>query len=144
MAALVQVTEQLAAQVAVDQPGVQALTETAVLLATLDKLKAIALSRVADVDRRGLHDLDGSPSTATWVAQQQTGMVAATWRWPDASIGFRSSRSGCSTGCRWAARSASAPRSPSCVPTSTGRTVSSTAYLPTRCSRASSSTECMA
>jgi hypothetical protein len=74
MAALTQVTELLAQQVPTDQPGEQALQETRVLLAEIDKLKAIALQRIGDVDKRGLHDLDGSPTTASWVAQQQTGM----------------------------------------------------------------------
>ena len=74
MAALTQVTELLAAQVPADQPAAQALLETGVLLAEIDRLKAIALRRIADVDKRGLHDLDGSPTTASWVAQQQTGM----------------------------------------------------------------------
>jgi hypothetical protein len=74
LSALLQATDQLAEQVPADQPGSQALTETAVLLATIDKLTAIALRRVADVDKRGLYDLDGSPTTASWVAQQQTGM----------------------------------------------------------------------
>ena len=74
MATLAQVTELLAQQAAADQPGPQALLETSVLLAAIDKLKAIALTRIADIDKRGLHDLDGSPSTALWVAEQQTGM----------------------------------------------------------------------
>src|SRR5687768_8821313 len=74
MAGLIEITEALAGQDPTEQPGTVALTETAVLLATLDKIKAIALARVADVDRRGLYELDGSPTTASWVAQQQTGM----------------------------------------------------------------------
>ena len=77
MAALTQVTELLAQQVPADQPGEQALVETRVLLAEIDKLRSIALRRIADVDKRGLHDLDGSPTTASWVAQQQTGMDRA-------------------------------------------------------------------
>ncbi len=32
------------------------------------------LSRVADVDRRGLHALDDAPSTATWIARQESGL----------------------------------------------------------------------
>lgn len=71
---LMAVTEALAAQVPADLPGPQALAETQLILTELDRLKVIALRRVADVDRRGLADLDGAPSTATWVAQQQTGL----------------------------------------------------------------------
>ena len=70
---LMAATAALAGQVPAELPGPQALVETAVLLAELDRLKAVSLSRVADVDRRGLAQLDGAPSTASWVAQQQTG-----------------------------------------------------------------------
>lgn len=71
---LMHATSALAAQEPLDLPGPQALAETQVLLAELDRLKVIALRRIADVDKRGLAELDGAPSTATWVAQQQTGM----------------------------------------------------------------------
>jgi hypothetical protein len=71
---LMAATEALAAQTPAEMPGPQALAETQILLAELDRLKAVALARVADVDRRGLAELDGAPSTASWVAQQQTGM----------------------------------------------------------------------
>jgi len=74
LAQLIEAVDGLRAQVAVDLPPAQALLETAVLLRQLDRLKAVVLTRVADVDRRGLHDLDGAPSTASWVTQQETGI----------------------------------------------------------------------
>jgi len=64
----------LSAQPAADIPPAQALLETSVLLVQQDRLRAVTLSRVADVDTRGLHDLDGSPSTGAWVAEQHTSM----------------------------------------------------------------------
>ena len=51
------------------QPGAQALADArAVLLAGLD-LRLAGLDRLADVDRRALHDLDGATSTSSWVAR---------------------------------------------------------------------------
>ena len=64
----------MTAQAAADIPGGQALLETQVLLVQLDRLKALALRRVADVDTRQLHVLDDSPSTTAWVAEQHTSM----------------------------------------------------------------------
>lgn len=66
--------EAMAAQTPADIPGGQALLETQVLLTQLDVMKALTLQRVADVDNRQLHTLDDSPSTSTWVAEQQTSM----------------------------------------------------------------------
>lgn len=66
--------EGLRAQDAVDMPGPQALHECQVLLAELDRLKAVVLTRVADVDRRRLHELDDAPSTSTWIARQESGL----------------------------------------------------------------------
>lgn len=64
----------MAAQSPADIPGAQALLEAQVLLAQLDVMKALTLRRVADVDNRQLRTLDDSPSTAAWVAEQQTSM----------------------------------------------------------------------
>jgi hypothetical protein len=64
----------MAAVTPADIPGAQALLETQVLLVQSDALKALALRRVADVDTRQLHVLDDAPSTAAWVAEQQTSM----------------------------------------------------------------------
>lgn len=65
----------LSAEAVADLPGEQALLEASVLLVQLDRLRALALARVADVDRRQLHSLDDLPSTAAWVAQQATSMT---------------------------------------------------------------------
>ncbi len=72
--ALCGAVRELRAQSAVELPGPQALTECAVLLAELDRLKAVVLGRIADVDRRRLHELDDAPSTATWIAHQDSGV----------------------------------------------------------------------
>ena len=61
--------QELRAQELGAQPGAQALADArAVLLAGLD-LRLIGLDRLADVDRRALHDLDGAASTSSWVAR---------------------------------------------------------------------------
>ncbi len=75
--AVVDAVSAVAAQGAVDLPGSQALLEAGVLLTQLEALHAVVLSRVADVDRRQLHTLAGAPSTASWVAQQQTSLDRA-------------------------------------------------------------------
>jgi hypothetical protein len=69
---LVAAIDTLSAQTAADLPPAQALLEAQVLLVQADRLRALILARLADVDRRQLHDLDGSPSTASWVAEQHT------------------------------------------------------------------------
>lgn len=74
LAMLVAALDAMAAQAPADIVPAQALLETQVLLVQQDRLKALTLSRVADVDTRGLHDLDGSPSTGMWIAEQQTSM----------------------------------------------------------------------
>jgi hypothetical protein len=55
----------------------QALQLAAAVLVAQDRLRAIALRQVADVEHRQLHDLDGCPSTGSWVAQQHTSMTRA-------------------------------------------------------------------
>lgn len=64
----------VAEQQAVDLPAGQALAEATVLVRQLEALHAVVLQRLADVDTRKLHVLAGAPSTATWVAQQQTSL----------------------------------------------------------------------
>jgi hypothetical protein len=64
----------MAEETPADIPAAQALLVTQVLLTQLDVLKAVTLSRVADVETRQLHLLDDSPSTSAWVAEQQTSM----------------------------------------------------------------------
>ncbi|MCA1710936.1 MAG: DUF222 domain-containing protein, partial [Actinobacteria bacterium] len=58
------------------EPAV-ALQVTSTVLVAQGRLRALALRHVADVDTRGLHDVDGVPSTGGWVAQQQTSMPRA-------------------------------------------------------------------
>lgn len=74
MKLLVRAVAELGAQQPAELPGAQALTEAGVLLQQVEVLRTIALARVADVDARQLHALDGAPSTATWVARQQSSM----------------------------------------------------------------------
>jgi hypothetical protein len=57
---------ELTAEVAVQVAGV--------LLAARDRVQALALRAVADVDARDLYVLDASPSTGTWVVDQHTSM----------------------------------------------------------------------
>lgn len=64
----------MAVQIPADIPAAQALLETQVLLVQTDRIKALSLQRVADVETRQLHVLDDAPSTAAWVAEQQTSM----------------------------------------------------------------------
>ncbi|GAC1611758.1 MAG: hypothetical protein NVS3B26_27810 [Mycobacteriales bacterium] len=75
LALLVAGLDGLAAQAPAELPGGQALMETRQLLVQQDRLRAVALARVADVETRQLHDLDDAPSTPTWVARQQTSMT---------------------------------------------------------------------
>src|SRR5438309_2371367 len=49
-----------------------ALLVTQVLLDAADRMKALALAAVADVERRQLYLLDDAPSTGTWVVEQAT------------------------------------------------------------------------
>ena len=74
IASLVAIVGDLARVHPSEVPGARALEEAAALLVQVDRLRAVALARVADVDRRQLHDLDGCPSTGAWVAQQHTSM----------------------------------------------------------------------
>ena len=55
-----------------DLPPEQALATAQVLLVQHDRLQAAALRAVADVDRRELHSIDGSPSAQLWVGEQHT------------------------------------------------------------------------
>jgi hypothetical protein len=51
-------------------PGAVALERARVLLRESERLQAVALAALADVERRELFALDDTPSTAAWVAQQ--------------------------------------------------------------------------
>jgi len=70
---------QAAARLVVDQlpvqlPEAQALADTAALLTVVEQLRGAVLTRLADVDVRKLHRLDGASSTSSWVEQQQTSL----------------------------------------------------------------------
>ena len=58
------------ATVPAELPGAVALADAKALLAALDVLRATTLDRIADIELRQLHALDGAPSTGTWVEQQ--------------------------------------------------------------------------
>ncbi|TAL16304.1 MAG: DUF222 domain-containing protein [Frankiales bacterium] len=54
--------------------GQQALVDARALLAAREQLDNALLKRVADIDVRRLHDLEGAGSTTSWVGQQQSSM----------------------------------------------------------------------
>ncbi len=54
----------------VDLPADQALAQATDLLAARAQLEAVLLRRLGDVDARKLHQLDGSPTTTSWVRAQ--------------------------------------------------------------------------
>jgi hypothetical protein len=72
--ALVAAVDDVLAQVPAELPGPQALADTAELLRQVERLRAGLLGRIADVDRRQLHVIDGAPSTSSWVDTQQTSL----------------------------------------------------------------------
>jgi hypothetical protein len=55
-------------------PEAQALADTAALMRVMEQLNGALLVRLADVDLRQLHRLDGAPSTSTWVSAQGTSL----------------------------------------------------------------------
>ena len=55
-----------------DLPPDTALLVAQVLLTGADRMKALALAAVADVERRELYRLDECPSTGTWIVEQAT------------------------------------------------------------------------
>jgi len=77
LAMIVAGLDALTAEAPADLPGPMALLMTQVLLVQQDRLRALTLSRIADVDTRRLHDLDESPSTGAWIAEQQTSTTRA-------------------------------------------------------------------
>lgn len=74
MQALVAAVDGVLAAVPADLPGPQALADTAALLCQVERLRAGLLGRVADVEHRKLHVIDGATSTSSWVDQQQTSL----------------------------------------------------------------------
>ena len=76
---LVQLADQVAGLSAVELdvlPGAEVLAVTAGLLQQLEALQTVALTWVAEVERRRLFREDGAGSTSSWVAQQATSMEA--------------------------------------------------------------------
>ena len=61
---------------AADLPGPVALADTAALLALGERLRAVTLTHLADVELRRLHTTDGTPTTSAWVARQQISLPA--------------------------------------------------------------------
>lgn len=70
----------IAAVVAVDprqlEPA-QALADTSGLLSLMQSLKVAAMTRVADVEERKLHRIDGSPTLNSWLRQSESGLTSA-------------------------------------------------------------------
>jgi hypothetical protein len=66
-AALVTAVDALAGEEPVELEPAAALERTRLLLAQAERLKALALRAVADVDTRQLHLLDGVPTASAWV-----------------------------------------------------------------------------
>jgi len=74
VARLVAAVDEVLGQQPVELPGPQALADTAELLVQVERLRAGLLGRIADVEHRKLHLLDGAGSTSSWVEQQQTSL----------------------------------------------------------------------
>ena len=73
--ALTAAVDALLQQTPADLPGPQALCDATALVAELERLRALVLTRLADVDTRTLHTLADQPSTGTWLAAQQTSLT---------------------------------------------------------------------
>ena len=72
--ALVDAVDAVLGEQPAELPDGQALADTRTLITSIERLRASLLGRVADVDARRLHLLDGVASTASWVDQQQTSL----------------------------------------------------------------------
>ncbi len=73
--ALTDAVDALLVQAPADLPGPQALTDATALVTELERLRALVLTRLADVDTRQLHTLADAPSTGTWLAAQQSSLT---------------------------------------------------------------------
>jgi hypothetical protein len=71
---LVDDVDAVVAQAPAELPPAQALADTAALLNVVERLRGALLGRVADVDARQLHVLDGSATAGAWVERQQTSL----------------------------------------------------------------------
>ena len=74
VAALRSAARAVAGQVPSQLPAAQALADATALLQVVEQLRGACLTRIADVDARKLHLLDGAGSTSSWVEQQQTSL----------------------------------------------------------------------
>lgn len=54
--------------------GAAVLAQTAAVLAQAQRLQLLGLGLLAEVDRRGLHELAGAPTTARWVEAERVGV----------------------------------------------------------------------
>ena len=140
--ALVTAVDALLVQAPADLPGPQALADATVLVAELERLRALVLTRLADVDTRQLHTLADAPSTGTWLTAQHSSLTRTELALARRLAAFPALATAVDTGaavgrgrraCRRSARQGSGP-------TSTGRTGSSTDSPPHRPCRPSSST----
>jgi hypothetical protein len=59
------------------QDPVQALVDTAAVLELTDTLKLAAVARVADVEQRRLHRLDGAPTANSWMRQHESSLSSS-------------------------------------------------------------------
>ncbi len=74
VAVLLAAVDGVLAQVPAELPEAQALADTAALMGAVERLRGGLLGRIADVEHRQLHRLDGAGSTSSWVEQQQTSL----------------------------------------------------------------------
>jgi hypothetical protein len=74
VAALRSAARVVAGQVPSELPQALALADAAALLQVVEQLRGACLTRLADVDARQLHLLDGAGSTCSWVEQQHTSL----------------------------------------------------------------------
>ena len=56
---------------------VQALADTKALLGLMQSLKLATMHRVADVEERKLHRIDGAPTTTSWLRQHESGLTSS-------------------------------------------------------------------
>jgi hypothetical protein len=77
---VVALREATAAVCAVDSASldeVQALADATAIVALTGTLKLAAVARVADVEDRKLHRIDGAPTTNSWLRQHESGLTSA-------------------------------------------------------------------
>lgn len=55
----------------------QALADATAVIGLMQSLKVAALTRVADVEQRKLHRMEGAPTTTSWLRQHESGLTGA-------------------------------------------------------------------